>query len=113
MPQNPLRVPGPFQARKVTHLCAASRIVLQDFSFFPIHSRLFKFPAEYLCFSRSITLGAPSGRTGERFPKILIPLGWDTRWANGRETHSLSTQLVSTTRCGWMALVIRAANRCT
>src|SRR5882762_4359126 len=113
MPRDPSLGPGPFQARRATHPCAVSRIVLQDFSFFPTHLRLFRFPAECSCSSKNITLGAPSGPTGEHFPRILTPLGWGTRLAGGKATHSLSTPSDLTTRCGSTAMGIREANRCT
>ena len=56
--------------------------------FFPTHLRSFRFPAECSCSSRSITLGA-LWAAGGSFPRILIPLGWGTRWESGREILSL------------------------
>src|SRR6266403_369456 len=102
-----------FQVRRMLLLCAAIRTALPSFSIIPTHLRSCKFRAGSSCSSRSNTFGAPSGRTGVHFPKIPTPVGWGTRLASGKGTHSLSKRLGSTTSSGSIPMGIRELSHLT
>jgi len=50
---------------------------------------------------------------GRSLPKIPTPVGWGTRLASGKGTHSLSKRLGSTTSSGSIPMGIREANNRT